>query len=505
MRHELKELKKRMKSPPGKTAEPDWPDPLPIGAELPRVKSFRASMLPEAFRYGVEDLAERMQVPVDLPAAVGMCCLSGAVNRRAQIQPKKEDSTWRVVPNQWGGVVAPPGFLKSAVLAAITEPLKEIECLWRTDFAAETEQYETEVETAELRLAAWKEQAKKAFKEDATAPLRPDVSLAKPTMRRLIIGDATFEKLHQIMSENPAGLLVVRDELTGWWAQLDRPGREGERAFCLECWNGDTGHTVDRVGRGSVFVPACCMSMLGGITPGRLRSYLVDALKDGPSNDGLIQRFQVLVWPDAPPTWRYVDRLPTPNRMRDVLRRLTSLSADAPLLYTFDRKAQEFFVEWLGRLEGLIRRSDLHPALISHLGKMRKTMPAIAGLLSLADGQESPIDCAHAEMSADWCDYLESHAIRVYACVVSARMKAAADLAEKLRKGEVGTGGVVTCRDVYRHQWTGLDTPDNAGDALEILEDAGWVRSWPAQSTPLGGRPTDRYQINPKIARDQKF
>jgi putative DNA primase/helicase len=52
------------------------------------------------------------------------------------------------------------------------------------------------------------------------------------------------------------------------------------------------------------------MSMLGGIQPGRLRSYLVDAIKDGPGNDGLIQRFQLLVWPDTSTDWTYVDRAP---------------------------------------------------------------------------------------------------------------------------------------------------------------------------------------------------
>jgi hypothetical protein len=73
---------------------------------------------------------------------------------------------------------------------------------------------------------------------------------------------------------------------TGWWSTLDRAGREGERAFCLQAWNGDTGHTVDRIGRGTIHVEACCMSMLGGIQPARLRSYLVDAVQDGPGNDG---------------------------------------------------------------------------------------------------------------------------------------------------------------------------------------------------------------------------
>ena len=88
---------------------------------------------------------------------------------------------------------------------------------------------------------------------------------------------------------------MIRNELTGWWAELDREGRQGERGFFLSAWNGDTPFTVDRVGRGSIHVTACCVSMIGGITPGRLRSYLVDALQDGPSNDGLVQRFQVLV------------------------------------------------------------------------------------------------------------------------------------------------------------------------------------------------------------------
>ncbi len=130
-------------------------------------------------------------------------------------------------------------------------------------------------------------------------PERPEGEPVEPTLRRLIVNDATFEALHQTMSDNSAGILMVRDELTGWWSQLDRAGREGERAFCLQAWNGDTGHTIDRIGRGTIHVEACCMSMLGGIQPGRLRSYLADALEDGPSNDGLIQRFQVMVWPTA--------------------------------------------------------------------------------------------------------------------------------------------------------------------------------------------------------------
>jgi putative DNA primase/helicase len=297
-------------------------------------------------------------------------------------------------------------------------------------------------------------------------------------------------------------LLILRDELVGWLAQLDRQGREGERAFSLECWNGDSGFTIDRIGRGSIHVPACCLSLLGGITPGRLRSYLAPALGDGPGNDGLLQRFQLLVWPDAPAKWAYVDRPPQGNRITDMLKRLTSLDPEAPVYYAFDEKAQALFVEWLGDLERRIRGDTLHPALVSHLSKLRKTMPTLALLFALADGTDPPVGADHASQAIDWCGYLESHAHRIYSCVVSARMQAAADLAEKIRSGVIAAAGTFARRDVYRHHWTGLDTPDNVGDALEILRDAAWVRPRGKQAT--FGRPPETWEVHPSFRQEEQ-
>ena len=81
------------------------------------------------------------------------------------------------------------------------------------------------------------------------------------------------------------------------------------------------------------------MSLLGSIQPGRLRSYLADALRDGPGDDGLIQRFQVLVWPDPPRSWKLVDAKPdsdTQERVVSVLRRIVELSDTPPMLFRFD-------------------------------------------------------------------------------------------------------------------------------------------------------------------------
>jgi putative DNA primase/helicase len=389
---------------------------------------------------------------MDYPAVVTVLCLAGAVNRRAVIQPKANDTGWVIVPNLWGGIIAPPGFMKSPVIQAATRPLNQIQTEWRREHEEALKDYAREKEEYELRRAAWKELYKTASKTGKMPPNRPEDEPDEPKLRRLIVNDATFEALHQTMNENPAGIFVIRDELTGWWSQLDRAGREGERAFCLQAWNGDTSHTIDRIGRGTIHVEACCISMLGGIQPGRLRSYLVDALKDGPSNDGLIQRFQLLVWPDTAPDWNYVDRAPDAGselRAVRVFRKVVGTDAENPARFRFASDAQELFIEWLAELEAKIRGNELHPALISHLSKYRKLMPALALLFELADraaeggfvgfvGSPSgeiqnfgEVSLEHAKQAAAWSDYLESHARRVYSCIVTPQVRTARELAEK--------------------------------------------------------------------------
>jgi putative DNA primase/helicase len=252
--------------------------------------------------------------------------------------------------------------------------------------------------------------------------------------------------------------------------------------------------------------------MLGGIQPGRLRSYLVDALEDGPSNDGLIQRFQFLVWPDTEPDWTYVDRAPdatSTERAAHVFRKLVELDAENPARFRFSSEAQELFVEWLRELETKIRGSELHAALIAHLSKYRSLMPSLALLFELADraargetiSTESVnlVSLDHAQQAAASCDYLESHARRFYSCIVTPQLRAARELADKIKQQKVAAEGIFSCRDVYLKGWSGLDSPEAVKQAAEVLQDAGWLRDLSGESGPAGGSPSNRYAVNPRL------
>src|SRR5262249_33153468 len=234
------------------------------------------------------------------------------------------------IPNLWGGIIAAPGLLKSPLIQAVTRPLHNVQELWRQEYQQAEADYEPAKEEYEIRHTAWREQYKSSVKHQKIHPAWTENEPSEPKFKRLIVNDATVEALHETLNDNPAGVLVIRDELTGWWSQLDRQGREGERAFFLQAWNGDTSYTIDRIGRGSIHVPACCLSMVGGIQPARLRFYLVDAVIDGPMNDGMIQRFQLLVWPDPPKNWHYVDRPPNSQGERNAQKVFEDLAARDP-------------------------------------------------------------------------------------------------------------------------------------------------------------------------------
>jgi putative DNA primase/helicase len=395
---------------------------------------------------------------------------------------------------------------------AITRPLYRVEENWRVEYESEVSGFEQLKEQEELCLQAYREQYKRATKKGEALPVRPDTSQASPHQKRLLLTDSTVEKLHEILAQNPAGVLVVRDELTGLLAQMERPGRETERAFYLQAWNGNSGFTMDRIGRGSIYVPAVCISLLGNIQPARLRWYLAQTVDGGPNDDGLFQRFQILVWPDLPRTWRLVDRPPNNiavAQMERIYNVLANLSADDPVQLRFSPYAQQLFFAWLSDLEGKVRGPGLAPIFASHLAKYRSLMPTVAGIFSLVDSAARPealsgnllIGLEHARQAAALCEYLEAHARRIYACVASPELWAARELGRHIQADDLPD--VFTTRAVYQHGWAGLDGPERTRCALAQLEEANWVRQLENLSTGKG-RPSQEWQINPKVVRHVK-
>ena len=141
----------------------------------------------------------------------------------------------------------------------------------------------------------WKVQRKAAL--DAEPPREPPampIEAIDPgnfIYPRLFASDPTIESLAPLLVARPQGMMLIRDELSGFFANMGRYGGS-DRSFWLEAWDGNH-YVVERVTKRSVDIPHLLIGVIGGFQPDKLaRAFQGD-------EDGMYGRF-LFAWPSTP-------------------------------------------------------------------------------------------------------------------------------------------------------------------------------------------------------------
>jgi putative DNA primase/helicase len=176
------------------------------------------------------------------------------------------------------------------------------------------------------------------------------------------------------------------------------------------------------------------------------------------------------------------------------------------VIWRFSEAAQALFVEWLVPFEIELRGDDLYPAMVSHLAKYRKLVPALALVFALIDTPDSGGVIYEAELlrALAMSEYLRTHAKRLYAAAETPETGDAATLLARIKAGKLADrDGVIldsfTPRTVALKSWAGLATPEAVRKAADVLADYDYLRCELVQAGAAGGRPSERYAINPQI------
>ena len=510
---------------PTSTGDSDWGEPKPIQAPLHPVPAFDPhALLPESLREWVMDEADRMPCSPDFIAVGAIVALGAIVGTRCTIKPKRLND-WLVVPNLWGGIVGLPSAKKSPAIGVALKPHDRLIARAREAHQADIDAFETEnlvfcaqQDAIETRIKAAAKDVKKGNINSIAEELQDHRQKApeEPHLRRYKTNDSTVEKLGELLRENPTGLLVMRDELVGLIASWEKAGREGDRAFYLEAWNGKESFVTDRIGRGTISIPNLCVSIFGGIQPDKLIGYLEQAA-NALANDGMLQRFQLLVYPDHR-AWEWRDRTPNKDARDRAYQVFDTLADFDPVTWgatpaddfvkfpyiNFDKAAQDIFIQWSTDLHQNRIPAEDNPIISQHLSKFDKLFPAIALILHLVDcaatERRGPVTANAALQATAWCNYLEAHARRCYGLLVDDGLRSAQALASKVQNSKLQDD--FTARDVRRKQWRYLTKGEAVQAALDWLEDDGWLLMKEVGGTgPGSGRPTQRYIINPKILK----
>ena len=268
--------------------------------------------------------------------------------------------------------------------------------------------------------------------------------------------------------------------------------------------------------------------MFGGIQPDKLIAYLEQAYS-GLGNDGLLQRFQMLVYPDSI-EWQYRDRYPNreaANVVFDIFKKLSETDFiefgayptdeyNKRPYFRFSLDAQAFYVDWTHKLNTQTIPNEENTVIQQHLGKYERLLPALALIFHLIDcasiGQANGfgVSLEAIQRAARWCEYLETHARRVYGLIDGMGMRPALTLSKKIEaliKRTAKTDETpenwlkdgFTLRDVRRKQWQHLKDDNAIEKALTVLADNYWIVPNDTHNSKNGGRPTTRYFISQKL------
>ncbi|MCP0916747.1 YfjI family protein [Acinetobacter indicus] len=504
----------------------EWKEPKPIKSELLPVQQLSQDMLPLEFKeYIFDEAIGADNMSPDMVAACLITSFASLIGAKVGVKPKTY-SNWTIVPNLWGGIVAPPSSKKSPAFNAGTYPLDRLVATAREEFKEVKKKHEILSFAKDADKSALKSKIKDASKkgdEEKQKQLIEEMMQledeAQPILRRYKTNDSSPEALAELEKQNPNGVLVLRDELTGWLESVDKD--PSERAFYLEAFNGDKPYEFDRILRGHGYIENHCLSILGGIQPDKLITYLEPSIK-GMGNDGLFQRFQVLVYPDAT-EWQYVDRIPNKLARNEVFElfkqvdemdeySLVKMGANPTDDYNtrpyfrFGQKAQELYIKWTTDLHKNKIENEEHSIIAQHLQKYPKLMTSLALIFHIIDGIKfgsvGDISEQSADMAIQWCEYLESHARRIYGLVLDAATIKASSIGQKLLKLNAEHDWRMKgfkAREVHRKNWKGLTDIESVENALELLVDNNWLVLEEIEPTVKGGRPSKRYWINPRI------
>ena len=170
-------------------------------------------LVPEALRAWCVDTTERMNVNLEMIAVPAIVVAGALLGRSIGIRPKRHDDEWLVIPNLWGGIVAPPATMKSPAIAAVVRHLRDIEARYRDEHENAMKIHEEMKADLSSEIDGLQGEERREKRRELDEHMRK-----APVCRRISTSDTTPEKLADLLQYNPRGLLLIRDELMGWLA-----------------------------------------------------------------------------------------------------------------------------------------------------------------------------------------------------------------------------------------------------------------------------------------------
>jgi len=412
----------------------------------------------------------------------------------------------------WTALVAASGERKTPALNVSVRALDSIERANAPNNRERRFAHETSVQRAREALKTWKTDRKAALRDSREPPPMPADAVDPGNFiePRLFVSDTTVERMANLLKVRPRGMMLIRDELSGFFANMYRYGVPS-RPFWLESWVGGRYVVERQEGKGSVEVDHLLVGVVGGFQPDKLaRAFAGD-------DDGMSARF-LYGWPEKvnyKPLSNLIDevdmtlanaltaliRLPAEDADGMFASQDIGISSDA--LVEFEKFRRWLDQEkhgfdglektWLNKGETMVLRLAGTLAYMSWalaLGSSSSGFASITGAL-----EPKTIDVKFMTAAVElWRSFFWPHARAALRQV---------GLTDRHRHARVVLNWIkakgrreVSREDIRRDALGQRLDAEQTQKVLDDLTRLGWLRPLTTQTT---GRPRHRWEINPKV------
>lgn len=280
----------------------------------------------------INEFSQAYKANVDAIAAIILLIVGGGANRKTTIR------AWNYInrPCFWLAIVERSGSNKSEPMSRLMKPLAAI----NKDLIREYN---------------------KAYTNFASSGSKG----TPPARQKIIISDSTPEIRYQLMVAN--GLVLVRDELNGFFKDIGRYSSSGEVENLLSTWSGQ-GFPVDRVNAASFEVENPFLSIVGGIQP----MVLAEAFgAKGFAESGFIPRWLFVVPTDSKVPDSVSEKLIDKDLENEWYSLIMSLWRMERREFRLSTEAEQAYQGYMKRTSEIMNAPDCEDAVRANYAKLR--------------------------------------------------------------------------------------------------------------------------------------
>ncbi len=484
-----------------------WPEI--VSFDVSDLPEFPTHALPDVLRQWVEAESHATQTPADLAGWLALAVCSVGIARRAVVEPRPG---WREPVNLFAAVLLEPGNRKSAVFADAMKPLRELEAelieaarpiVART----QSDRRQDEGRLRKLEKAAGEKHGDEAAEaRNLAGNLAADLAeQAEPVLPRLIVDDATAEKLGMMLAEQGGRIASMSPEggvfdlMAGLYSKSGIP----QFGVYLMGHSGDDLIT-DRVSRQSVRVERPALTCAYAMQPA-----VIEGLAENPAfrGRGLLARFLYA----APQSWigrREIAPAPVSDATREAYRQTVpggwpEVKGETVLQLSAD--AADLLRGWEAVIEAMLGDGGQMEIMRDWGAKLAGATLRLAAVLHCVEhGPAGRIEGPTIAAAVEIARYLIPHAEAVLNMMLASEETADDDARYLLRWIERHGRREFTKSEAQHHGKRRFPKADDIDPALAELTRRAYVRLQPTESTGPGRPPSPAYEVNPDALANEK-